>query len=296
MKQLSLVVATYNRSEQLLITLRSVAAQRTPRSEWECVVVDNNSTDDTRSRVEVFAAEHPEVDIRYIFESKQGLSHARNAGIEAATGRIIAFIDDDERIVEGFVGAYITLFDNHPDAMAAGGRIIAEYATSRPRWMSHYTERPIANPMDYGTRIRLFPKGAIPGGGNMALRREVFDIVGVFDTSLGRTGKRLIGGEESDLFERIAQQDMRVYYSPDAVMYHIIPDEKLSNDYFERLCFNTGISQHTRAQLHRRVAGLYIGEAAKWVATLLLCLVHRPAQARYLLKMRYNISRGILSR
>ena len=296
MIRLSLVIATYNRAEQLMITLDSVAAQQCSCGEWECVVVDNNSQDDTRERVERFTAEHPELNLRYIFEQKQGLSHARNAGIAASVGDIIAFIDDDERIVEEFVEAYITLFDSYPDAMAAGGKIIADYPTGRPRWMSHYPELPIANPMDFGEEVKPFPKSRIPGGGNMAMRRRVFETIGVFDTSLGRTGKKLIGGEESDLFERMAKFSMRCYYVPRAVMYHIIPEEKLTAEYFERLTYNIGISQHVRATLHGRRMQLYLSEIAKWFATLLLCLVHRPAQSHYLLKLRYNISRGVFQR
>ena len=295
MRRLSLIIATYNRSEQLMVTLRSVATQSAEPLQWECIVVDNNSQDDTRQRVEEFASAHRQLCVRYLFEPKQGLSHARNAGIVAAEGEILAFIDDDERIVEEFVEAYIDLFDGCSEAMSAGGKIIAEYPSGRPSWMSRYVEQPIANPMDFGPNVRRFPKGRIPGGGNMAFRREVFDRIGLFNTELGRTGKRLIGGEESDLFERMAHAEMRCYYVPRAVMYHIIPAEKLTRDYFESLCYNTGVSQLIRAQMHHRRPALYLGEAMKWVATLALSVVHRPAQSRYLLLMRANITKGILS-
>ena len=293
---MSLVIATYNRAEQLMVTLGSVAMQNAEAESWECIVVDNNSSDNTRERVEAFKSEHNSLNIRYIFEQNQGLSYARNAGIVASRGDIVAFIDDDERIVSDFVSAYIDLFDQHPDAMAAGGEIIAEYPTGRPRWMSRYTERPIANPMSFGDRVKLFPSSRIPGGGNMAMRRRVFDSIGMFNTSLGRTGKRLLGGEESDLFERIVKHEYRVYYAPRAVMYHIIPKEKLSRDYFVRLATNTGISQRTRAELNHTMLKLYVAEVAKWVATLLLCLIHRPAQSRYLILMRKHISKGIFQR
>ena len=296
MLDLSLIIATYNRAEQLMVTLESVATQRHPAQRWECIVVDNNSKDDTRERVEAFAAAHPDLQLRYVFESNQGLSYARNRGIEEAKSEIIAFVDDDERIVEEFVSAYVELFASHPNAMSAGGKIVAEYPTGRPRWMSKYAEQPIANPMDFGKSIKPFPKGRIPGGGNMAMRRSVFDKIGRFDTSLGRTGKQLIGGEESDLFERIEAAGMACYYVPRAVMYHIIPAEKLTAEYFERLTYNIGVTQHARAMLHGRRMSLYLSEIAKWFATLLLCLVHRPAQSRYLLKLRYNISRGIFQR
>lgn len=296
MIRLSLVIATYNRAEQLMVTLGSVAMQSAEATTWECIVVDNNSADDTRQRVEAFKREHSDLNIRYVYEQNQGLSHARNAGIKASRGDIVAFIDDDERIVEEFISAYIDLFNQHPDAMAAGGEIIAEYPTGRPRWMSRYTERPIANPMSFGNSVRLFPKGRIPGGGNMAMRRRLFDCIGEFNTSLGRTGKRLLGGEESDLFERIAKHGHKVYYAPRAVMYHIIPAEKLTRDYFTRLATNTGVSQRTRAELNNATLRLYVGEAMKWVATLLLCLVHRPKQSQYLLLMRRYISKGIFSK
>lgn len=296
MIRLSLIIATYNRAEQLMVTLASVGEQSAKPSLWECIIVDNNSRDNTQERVAEFAKEHPTLNIRYCFEPNQGLSYARNKGISEAKGDIIAFIDDDERIVAEFINSYIKLFDEHPDAMAAGGKIIAEYPTGRPRWMSHYTERPIANPMDFGDYITPFPKGRIPGGGNMAMRRELFDSVGVFDTSLGRMGGKLIGGEESELFERIYSLGMKCYYAPRAVMYHIIPAEKLTTEYFERLCYNTGVSQLTRAKIHNRITQLYIGEAMKWCATLLLCLLHRPAQSRHLIKMRREITRGILQR
>jgi glycosyltransferase involved in cell wall biosynthesis len=296
MIEISLIVATYNRAEQLLVTLSSVAAQQTAPQRWECIIVDNNSTDDTRQRVASFIAEHPDRNIRYHFEPQQGLSHARNAGIGIAQGDIIAFVDDDERIAEGFFDAYLSLFAEHSDAMAAGGKIIAEYPTGRPRWMSQYTEQPIANPMDFGQSVKLFPTHRIPGGGNMAMRSRLFSTIGVFNTSLGRSGKRLLGGEESDLFERIAKHGYRVYYVPRAVMYHIIPAEKLTRDYFIRLATNIGISQHTRAMQNRGIVKLYIGELIKWTATLLLCFVHRPAQSRYLLLMRWHISKGLLSR
>ena len=105
MIEISLIVATYKRAEQLLVTLSSVAAQQTAPQRWECIIVDNNSTDDTRQRAASFIAEHPDLNIRYHFEPQQGLSHARNAGIAIAQGDIIAFVDDDERIEQGFFDA-----------------------------------------------------------------------------------------------------------------------------------------------------------------------------------------------
>ncbi len=293
MIRLSLIIATYNRAEPLLEALESVVSQTAPASEWECVVVNNNSQDDTVARFEAFAARYPALDLRLVTERRQGLSHARNRGIAETTGEYIAIIDDDERINPGFIAAYIGFFDAHPAVAAAGGRIIPEYPAGRPRWMSKYTEIPIANPIDLGDRARPFPAGKIPGGGNMALRRAAVEKYGAFDPSLGRTGTKLIGGEESDLFERLARAGERCWYVPDAVMWHIIPPQKLTESYFRRLCFHIGVSQRVRAEMNGRYALTLLCEGLKWGVTLLLALTMRPCKSRWLLRMRREVSRGL---
>ena len=209
MIRLSIVIATYNRATLLLDALKSVIRQSAPAQEWECVVVNNNSSDNTSERFAEFAGEHPEYNLRIVNEPNQGLSYARNRGIRESVGEYIAIIDDDEHIAEDFVAAYIRLFDDVPEAVAAGGPIVARYPTGRPRWMSCYTERPIANTMYFGEEVREFPKGRVPGGGNMALRRSAIRRYGVFDTSLGYSGESLIGGEECDLFERLQIADAK---------------------------------------------------------------------------------------
>lgn len=300
MIRLSLIIATYNRAASLLTALDSVARQEMPPGEWECVVVDNNSSDDTAARIGEFAAAHPRMQLRTVTERRQGLSFARNRGIAESRGEIVAIIDDDERIVPGFVAAYAEFFEAHPDAVAAGGAIVPEYPAGRPGWMSHYTEIPIANPIDLGAAVREFPAGRIPGGGNMALRRSAFERYGCFDTALGRTGTRLIGGEESDLFERLVRAGERIWYVPGAVMYHIIPPSKLTTEYFDRLCCNIGATQRVRAQRAGRYGRACLSEGVKWAATLAIAcgrlLSARPAQAARLLRMRRRISKGLFGR
>jgi glycosyltransferase involved in cell wall biosynthesis len=300
MIRLSIVIATYNRSSQLLNLLQSVVEQTLPRQEWECVVVNNNSTDDTASAFETFSARYPDCNLRMVLEPNQGLSYARNRGIRESEGEYIAIVDDDERIAPDFISSYIELFDSTPDAMAAGGPIVAEYPTGKPRWMSRFTERPIANTMYFGDKVRIFPSGRIPGGGNMALRRAAVKRYGVFDTALGYVGEQLIGGEECDLFERLQIAEAKYYYVPGAVMYHIIPKEKLSLEYLSRLSYNVGVSQVRRARYYHRIGRVKIKECIKWCATLLLAawygITLQWSKAKYLLVMRWNITRGIWSK
>lgn len=297
---LSLVVATYNRSESLIRALESVVGQTTPAQQWECIVVNNNSTDDTAERFDAFAQSHTGFNLRMIMEPNQGLSFARNRGISESRGRYVAIIDDDERISPDFIAAYISLFDSTPDAVAAGGPIVAEYPSGCPRWMSPFTERPIANTMHFGDQVCEFPAGRVPGGGNMALRRDAVRRYGVFDTSLGYVGEKLVGGEECDLFERLQIAQAKYYYVPKAVMYHIIPAEKLTNEYFERLCYHIGVSQQRRAHYYHRKGRVRAMELVKWLGTIVIAawyfLTLRWSKAAYLIKMRYHITRGVFSK
>ncbi|MBR5864555.1 MAG: glycosyltransferase family 2 protein [Alistipes sp.] len=300
MLRLSLIIATYNRAESLLTALQSVVEQDAPKEQWECVVVNNNSTDDTADRFRAFAEAHPDVNLRMVDEVRQGLSFARNRGIVESTGEYIAIIDDDERIAPEFISSYISLFDTTPDAMAAGGPIVAEYPSGKPRWMSCFTERPIANTMYFGNKVRLFPGTRIPGGGNMALRRSAVKRYGVFDTSLGYVGEQLIGGEECDLFERLQIAEAKYYYVPGAVMYHIITKEKLTLDYLKRLSYNVGVSQLRRARYYHRIGRMKCRECIKWGITLALVawygITLQWSKAKYLCVMRWQISRGLWSK
>ena len=295
MIRLSLIIPTHNRSERLIAALESVIRQDLPAADWECVVVSNNSTDDTVARFGDFAARYPGLNLRLVTEDGPGVSYARNRGIAETSAPLLVFIDDDERINPGFLRAYADFFDAHPDAVVAGGRIIAEYVTGRPAWLSKYTEMPIANPMDFGDAVRPFPAGRVPGGGNMAFRRSAALRYGGFDPSLGRVGRMLIGGEENDFFERLMRGGETCWYVPGAVMWHIIPPEKLTESYFRRLCYNIGVSQRLRAGMYRRYPKTLLFESLKWGATLLLSLTMPPRKSLWLIRMRYEISRGLLS-
>lgn len=299
--KLSVVIATYNRAQDLALTLESLSEQTYASEEWECVVVNNNSTDDTLRIVEDFGMQYPSINVKCVTETNQGLSFARNRGIAESKGEIIAIIDDDETVNVEFVSGYCALFDNFPTAVAAGGRVVPEYITGRPEWITSYTERPIAGTLDLGNEVHLFTKG-YPAGGNMAIRRTAFDRYGLFDTSLGRTGGKLLGGEEKDLMHRFAQAGGEIYYTPVPVIYHRIPASKLTDDYFSRLTYMCGVSERHRTLSASKsaYARALVAEGVKWCATLVLAawyvLGMSTSKAVKLVEMRRGISRGLIGK
>ena len=296
---LSIIISTYNNSASLIRTLASVVLQDADNRLWECVVVNNASTDDTAKCFEAFAKQHAEVNLRMVDEPRKGLSYGRNCGIAAAKGQFVAFIDDDETIDKGFVSAYIDLFYNH-SAFAAAGALKVCYETARPKWMSHYTEKMIANPVDLGSKITTITRTIVPAGGNMAFNKEVFNIYGYFDTNLGRQGETLLGGEENEFFDRIRNLGERIFYTPKAVAYHHISDRKLTAEYFDKLSYGVGVSKRLRAEKIGAERELFADERKKRRYTLVLALLYllcfQPQKAKWLLRMRRGISKGVFNR
>src|SRR5262245_52428129 len=103
MSGITVILCTYDRARILERALESAAALVLPSSiEWEVLVVDNNSTDQTQSVIADFCRRYPGR-FRYLFEAQQGLCHARNAGVREARGEIIAFMDDDAMAEPGWL-------------------------------------------------------------------------------------------------------------------------------------------------------------------------------------------------
>lgn len=296
---LSVIICTYNRERYLYNVLRSIAAGG--YNDYEIVLVNNNSTDGTETECRRFQEDYPQVAFRYCVEEQQGLSYARNRGIQESRGDILVYVDDDALVNPEYLQTYATFFERHPEAVAAGGPILPQYdGCEEPDWMSHYTRQLVTGKLDLGSREREFPGGAFPGGGNAAYRKAVFDEVGLFNVELGRKGNSLIGAEEKDLFDKMTSRGMKFYYLPTAILYHLIPPKKLTKEYFERLTYGIGVSERYRTKQIGR--GKYVGrlwkEAVKWGGTLALwmgfALKGQPVKGNKLVAFRANVTRGLL--
>lgn len=299
---LSVIICTYNREKYIYNVLRSVAENDVPRSEYEIVLVNNNSIDGTKSECERFAREYGDVAFRYIEEHNQGLSFARNAGIQASQGDVLVYVDDDAMVNKEYLRTYQDFFEAHPDAMAAGGPILPVYETSEPAWFSHFTRALITGKVYLGDKERRFPRGKFPGGGNAAYRKAVFDQVGLFNVELGRKGNSLMGAEEKDLFDKMTALGIEFFYLPTAILYHIIPAKKLTKEYFDRLTYSIGVSERYRTLRISKAKYIkrLLSEGVKWCATIAIwcffLLRLQPTKGNKVAAFRWNVSRGLLCR
>src|SRR5713226_1937808 len=256
---ISVIVCTYNRSESLRKTLGSLAQSRPPGAPWELIVVDNNSTDDTAEVARTLAAAS-NLNLRYVFEVNQGLSHARNAGIRAARGDIIAFTDDDATVDARWLCELQKAFDQF-DCVGVGGKIVPVWTSQKPSWLEldgpHALMRAVLD-FDLGEEPRELNISTAPFGANMSFRKVAFERYGFFRSDLGRKGKTLMGGEDTEFCTRLLRAGDRLVYAPKAVVYHPVAEERLKKRYFQSWYFNYG-RYMTRVPGFAENAVLYVG-------------------------------------
>ena len=299
---LSIIICTYNRDKYIYNVLKSLAENTLPKDLYEIVLIDNNCSDNTRSECERFITDFPQVTFRYFVETNQGLSYARNRGIKESNGDVLVYVDDDALVNPEYLQTYYNFFDQHPDIDAAGGAIIPQYETEEPSWMSYFTKVLITCYKYHGDQIREFPKNDFPSGGNAAYRSSVFEKVGLFNVELGRKGDSLVGAEEKDIFDKMTTLGMRFYYLPNAILYHLIPEKKLTKEYFDRLTYSIGKSERMRTlNIGKwKYVKRLVSEAIKWVASIVLCIGHTltgcPKKGWKLIQFRWNVTKGLVGR
>lgn len=244
----TVLIATYNRAALLDETLTSLARMRvSPALTWDAIVVDNNSVDDTAAVVERHGRHFP-VRLTYLFEGRQGRSSALNAGIARAEGAVLAFTDDDVRLADGWLDAGTApLLDRAADVMYTGGPVRPIWGAAPPAWLD-LTKGDLWGTiaiLDYGPEPFIFEeRRKVPLGANMAARRELFEQVGGFRADLGRTGGRLVLGQEvPELLLRARGAGLRGMYVPAMELHHHIPAGRLTPAYFRKWWFGKGVSR-----------------------------------------------------
>ena len=228
----SVIVCTYNRAEMLADAVRSLARQRAASLSFEIIIVDNASTDDTRTVAEALI-DTLTVPVRYVYAATPGVSAARNEGIAAARGEWIAFMDDDQMADAAWLEA---LWDT-----AHRRKVRCVGGVNRLRLPAGQEERALSKPLQslLGCTVGIdaegpYPPKHSPGAGNLLVHRGIFDEVGTFDESLSA------GGEDVDLYRRILARGDCAWCTPQAITFHVVPGYRLDRDYLRWKCQRNG--------------------------------------------------------
>lgn len=267
MLRVTLAVCTWNRAAFLRQTLAGIARQDYPPEALEVLVIDNNSTDDTRAVVAEFAG-GPHAP-RHVLETRQGLDHARNRGITEAKGDIILFADDDILVESDWVREIATPFaaDDSRRIGCVGGEVEPVFPDGLPDWVREWHA-----PLKFRPEAGPLPPQHSPMGANFALPQWVLAKVGPFATGLDRQGKNLFGGGDGEMVRRVRAAGYEVWFAPAAKVRHQMPASRTTFRYAARHAFDSARSR-TADRAGRPGAAL-------WLASrFLLNLLKAPAFA-----------------
>jgi glycosyltransferase involved in cell wall biosynthesis len=217
----------------------SLLNQDFPADRFEILIVDNGSSDDTRSVLNAFQNDGR---LRVLQEPRLGVAHARETGWRAARAETIVFIDDDCVAPRGWLRALVTSLDARgTDVVCVGGRVRADWAARRPSWLSDAIATYLGI-QDLGPVARPIGPAEWLCSNNLALRRAALERAGGFRTDLGRRGTRLTDGAETELEQRLMSLGYACWYDPAVEIDHHIGPERLAVGWFLRRAFWSGAS------------------------------------------------------
>lgn len=243
--KVTVAICTHNRAKDTGEAIESVLAQSFAPEQIETVVIDNRSTDNTAEVVGKLAELHGSR-VRYIHESKLGLSVARNRAIREAKGEFILFLDDDALASRHWVQHIVDVFESDAAIGCVGGKIDPIWEAAEPDWIPE-EHRSVFTILDYASGITEMPAPAIPYGANVAFRASVFQHYKPFREDLGRVGTNLLSSEESELIARIRER-YKVFYTPLASVQHKIAKERTTKKWFLKRIFWQGVSDAVKRQ------------------------------------------------
>lgn len=240
-KIFSIIVCCYNSEKRIGRVLSNIIQQECLNElVYEIIVVDNNSKDKTKEVVNEFQKSNSI--IRYIFESKQGLSNARKAGVDSCNGKWIIFLDDDNFIQPNWIKSAFSYIEKHPEVGAFNGAVIPkllfdpskeDFLRLKSSYMvlacTHMNKEellknpitPFRNPIGAGLVIRTNPLKELSGNGWL--------------NSAGRTADNLISGEDGEMAFYIKNKGYKFGFFPDMILYHEIPKSRIGDEYLLKM-------------------------------------------------------------
>jgi len=246
----SVIVCTYNRAESFKKFLESFFSQEGSFPDCEFLLVDNNSTDETPDVCKKYL-DSKKIQVRYIRETQQGLSFARNTSVKNARGQILAFIDDDVIVDKQWLTMVKKLVHEYPEFIAMGGKVIPIWEKKKPLWAvfegSYAIIQAVFPSHDYGEEVKSYPVRTQknPMGACMMLRRSAFEKYGNFRIDLGVSGASLKTGglhEDTEFIWRMLAEGEKALYYPKAIVSHFVPESRSSKAYIKQWYFKSGAS------------------------------------------------------
>ncbi|AKG23336.1 hormogonium polysaccharide biosynthesis glycosyltransferase HpsE [Calothrix sp. 336/3] len=244
---LTVAIPTYNGATRLPELLERLKYQTDTESiQWEIIVVDNNSTDNTALLIKNYQDSwlFP-YSLKYIFEGRQGAAFARQRAVEESRGKLIAFLDDDNYPVSNWVSAAYLFAQKNPKAGAYGSQVHGEYEVTPPENFEKIAcflainERG-SQAYKYEPRTKMLPPGA-----GLVVRKQAWCENVPPELVLNHKGREaLLASEDLEAILHIQLGGWEIWYNPEMHIYHQIPAWRFEKEYLLSLIRCVGLSRH----------------------------------------------------
>ena len=295
----TIAICTYNRAKLLMLCIESLTKIDFQKENFEVLVVNNNSTDNTLEVCKQAELLFPQLNFRYVTETQQGVGYTRTRCAKEAKGEIVAYIDDDCLADENWLKNIVGFYENHPDAMSTGGKILPKYLVPVADWFGKYFWG-LVGLYDLGSKVFQMKGVRYPAGANMHFRKKAFEKYGYFDGNLGRSGTSLMAGEEKAMYLKLINHIEKVYYLPQVVVQHHVEGNKFDKAYVRRHSYGIGGSERLmNAGKPWKLFKKFLEYVAKFGYAVTYGLGYllkgQPGKMEMLVKFRWWVIEGFLS-
>lgn len=245
---ISVIIPTYNNSMLLKRAIRSIMDQNFPVNNYELIIVDNASIDDTATVVERIIKEYNTSNLFYEYEKTPGLLSGRHRGLNVAKGDLLVFADEDIHASPDWLSEIFSTFQNI-EVQLVTGKNLPEYESEPPEWVKKMwikNEFGITcgelSLLDFGDKELEIPTEFV-WGLNFAIRKEALIELGGFNPdAMPPDLQQFQGDGETGLSYKAAKKGYKAKYNPNAKVFHFVPNSRMTPKYFKKRYFYQGVA------------------------------------------------------
>jgi glycosyltransferase involved in cell wall biosynthesis len=236
--KISVIIPAYNRGHLIIQTLKSLIDQNFPKEDFEIIVSDNNSKDSTPAVVQSFIKDHPDYNISYYLEKRQGVHYARNSAAKISKGEFLYFTDDDMIAEPDLLKELVWLFQLDSKIASVTGIVLPKWLTPPPDWIVKYCNNGWLSLNNPGYDLLISHDDCNVYSCHQMIKRDVFFLSGGFNPE--NTEGVWIGDGETGINIKIKELGYKFGFNRKSVIHHIIPAERLTQQYLNKRFLNQG--------------------------------------------------------
>lgn len=256
----TVIIPTFNRKNQLINTLKSLTEISFNKADFEIIVIDNGSNDGTKELIEKFHIQYSDLNLYYYYDDTPGLLTGRHLGARKSNSDLLVFIDDDVKVSTNWLSSIVDSFENNNDLQLLGGKCLPDFQSQPPFWVEYFWQEipglgkmlPNLSLCDFGEEFKIINPSYI-WGLNFSIRKSTLWKLGGFNPdNMPAFFQEFQGDGETGLALKFSKLGLLSMYNPNVLLFHCIPDSRLTIEYFERRAFYQGIcNSFTRIQQNK---------------------------------------------